>query len=183
MCPGWVRVRTSDSYAPVSSLGHEVMLWAEGGNNVIASIKKRDKCSENGFHGILIRAGTLGNERDVVVSSRQKILFEGWPLELHFGELRALVPVQSLVNNYNILIHTEPTDWYSVAPKTLSAIFVEGIPFEAGGKVSGSLSVPPDGLGKLVTGETLVLDDDEAVLMQGMLFPSLENRSLRRRVF
>ena len=74
-------------------------------------------------------------------------------------------------------------EWYSVAPKTLSAIFLEGIPFEAGSKVSGSLGVPPDGLGKLVTGETLVLDDDEVVLMQGMLFPSLENRTLRRRVF
>lgn len=52
---------------------------------------------------ILIRAGALGNARDLLVSPRHRILVSDWRVELLLGEEQALVPARDLVNGHDIL--------------------------------------------------------------------------------
>jgi len=51
---------------------------------------------------ILIRAGALGNDRDLRLSPQHRILIAGWRAEVMFGEPEVLVPAVALVNGDTI---------------------------------------------------------------------------------
>ncbi|MFN3646415.1 MAG: Hint domain-containing protein [Gemmobacter sp.] len=52
---------------------------------------------------VLIRAGALGNARDLRVSPQHRMLVEGWPANLLFGEEAVLVPAKALVNGREVV--------------------------------------------------------------------------------
>ena len=51
---------------------------------------------------IKIRAGALGNHRDLLVSPQHRILISGWQAELHFGCPEVLVAARHLVTGHEI---------------------------------------------------------------------------------
>ncbi|MEM9715592.1 MAG: Hint domain-containing protein [Pseudomonadota bacterium] len=51
---------------------------------------------------IVIRAGALGNSRDLWVSPQHRILISGWYAELLFGDAEVLVPAVALLNDQSI---------------------------------------------------------------------------------
>jgi len=52
---------------------------------------------------IRIRAGTLGNRRDLRVSPQHRMLLRGWQAELMFGDSEVLVPAKALLNDHSVL--------------------------------------------------------------------------------
>lgn len=52
---------------------------------------------------ILIRKGTLGNQRDLRVSPQHRMLLQGWQAELLFGENQVLATAKSLINDHSIV--------------------------------------------------------------------------------
>ncbi|QHQ37002.1 Hint domain-containing protein [Algicella marina] len=58
------------------------------------------------FAPVLIRKGTLGNDRDLRVSPNHRMLVTGWRAEVLFGAPEVLVTAASLVNDSTILRDT-----------------------------------------------------------------------------
>lgn len=56
------------------------------------------------FTPVLIRAGALGNDRDLLVSQQHRMLISDWRVELHTGHAEALVPAKHLVNGRDIVM-------------------------------------------------------------------------------
>ncbi len=52
---------------------------------------------------VRIRAGALGNSRDLLVSPQHRMLVQGWQAELHFGQSEVLVPARHLVDGKSIV--------------------------------------------------------------------------------
>ncbi len=52
---------------------------------------------------ILIKAGALGNDRDLLVSPQHRMLITDWRAEMLFGESEVLVAAKNLINDTNIL--------------------------------------------------------------------------------
>lgn len=84
LCPG-DRIVTRDN-------GVVPLRWV-GGRTVSATGR---------FAPIRIRAGALGNDRDLLVSPGHKMLLTGWQAELYLGEPEVLVPAKHLTNDHDI---------------------------------------------------------------------------------
>ncbi|MFY9210292.1 MAG: Hint domain-containing protein [Aestuariivita sp.] len=81
---------------------------------------------------IRIRAGALGNERDLLVSPQHRMLLTGWQAELLFGEEEVLVAAKHLVNGDTI--HSTPrrsVDYIHLLFDRHEIIFAEGIATES----------------------------------------------------
>lgn len=97
-------IETAKGLVPVETLGPGDMLvthddglqpvvWA--GSSVVSGLEEHMP--------VLIRAGALGNHRDMRVSPQHNVLIRGWRAELHFGEPEVLVAAKHLVNGSTIL--------------------------------------------------------------------------------
>ncbi len=56
------------------------------------------------FTPVLIKAGALGNDRDLLVSQQHRMLISDWRVELHTGHAEALAPAKHLVNGRDIVM-------------------------------------------------------------------------------
>ncbi|MCG7518161.1 Hint domain-containing protein [Ruegeria sp. Ofav3-42] len=56
------------------------------------------------FTPVLIKAGALGNSRDLLVSPQHRMLVSDWRVELHSGHAEALAPAKQLVNGHDIVM-------------------------------------------------------------------------------
>ncbi|MFY0633594.1 MAG: Hint domain-containing protein [Vannielia sp.] len=84
------------------------------------------------FAPIRIRAGALGNSRDLVVSPQHRILIEGWRAEMCFGEAEVLVSAKSLIGHDGV--HSAPcreVTWWHLMFDTHEIIEAEGVPTES----------------------------------------------------
>lgn len=61
------------------------------------------RAAQGSLAPILIRAGALGNARDLRVSPQHRMLISGWQVDLLFGEDEVLVPAKALENGTTIL--------------------------------------------------------------------------------
>ncbi|GGH32558.1 Hint domain-containing protein [Cribrihabitans marinus] len=59
------------------------------------------------FAPVRIRAGALGNDRDLIVSQQHRVLVSDWRAELWFGEPEVLVPAKLLVDGESIRIEQQ----------------------------------------------------------------------------
>src|SRR5690606_20726683 len=78
---------------------------------------------------VRIRAGALGNSRDLVVSPEHRMLVTGWRAELHFGAPEVLVAARSLVNGDDIrrAPRAQVTYWHLLFDRH-EVILAEGAP-------------------------------------------------------
>nr|WP_255553728.1 Hint domain-containing protein [Maritimibacter sp. DP1N21-5] len=90
---------------------------------------------------IRIRAGVLGNRRDLFVSPNHRVLIEAWVAELHFGQRQVLVPAKALVDGVNVLeVPMAQADYVHLLLPRHELVFSEGV-------ASESLFVSEMGLG------------------------------------
>ncbi len=81
---------------------------------------------------IHIAAGTLGNQRDLLVSPQHRMLLSGWQLELLFAEVEALAPAQSLLNDTTITRRPGGmVEYFHILFDTHEIIFAESCPCES----------------------------------------------------
>lgn len=76
---------------------------------------------------VRIKAGAMGNARDLVVSPRHRMVLEGWRLELLFDHGHVLVPAMQLVNEKTILRdEMAEVEYFHVMFDAHEIIFAEG---------------------------------------------------------
>lgn len=81
---------------------------------------------------VRIRAGALGNLRDLVVSQNHRMLFSGPRAELMFGQSEVLVAAKHLVDGRDIFIEECPVvHYYHLLFERHQIIFAEGCPAES----------------------------------------------------
>lgn len=98
------RIRTPRGAVPIETLrpGDLVQTLDHGAQQIrwIGSSLRR---ARGDMAPILIRAGALGNGRDLRVSPQHRMLVRGWQANLLFGESEVLVPAKFLVDGTGIL--------------------------------------------------------------------------------
>ena len=81
---------------------------------------------------VRIRAGALGNTRDLLVSPRHRMVLSGWQLELLFDHSHALITALELVNDTSIVQDPlGPVDYYHVMFDAHEIIYAEGAETES----------------------------------------------------
>ncbi len=81
---------------------------------------------------ILIKAGTLGNSRDLRVSPQHRMLLGGWQAEMLFGTDEVLVAAKHLVNDSTILrVEGGEVEYFHMLFDTHEIVFAEGAPSES----------------------------------------------------
>jgi hypothetical protein len=109
---------------------------------------------------ILIKAGALGNARDLRVSPQHRMLLGGWQAEMLFGDDEVLVAAKHLVNDSTILrVEGGTVEYFHMLFDTHEIVFAEGAPSE-------SFHPGQEGWGALA---------EEARAEILALFPELEN--------
>jgi hypothetical protein len=98
------RIKTVRGEVPVEELttGDRV-LTLDSGYQAIRWIGSARRPARGVMAPVLIRAGTLGNERDLRVSQQHRMLLRGWQASLLFGESEVLVAAKALINDRTIL--------------------------------------------------------------------------------
>jgi hypothetical protein len=81
---------------------------------------------------ILIKAGALGNTRDLKVSPQHRMLLGGWQAEMLFGDDEVLVAAKHLVNDSTILrVEGGEVEYFHMLFNTHEIVFAEGAPSES----------------------------------------------------
>ncbi|WP_424980773.1 Hint domain-containing protein [Leisingera sp. S232] len=81
---------------------------------------------------VRIKAGAMGNSRDLVVSPRHRMVLEGWQLEMLFDHDEALVTALELVNDDTILRDEfTKVEYYHVMFDQHEVIYAEGAATES----------------------------------------------------
>ena len=81
---------------------------------------------------ILIKAGALGNARDLRVSPQHRMLLGGWQAEMLFGDAEVLVAAKHLVNDQTILrVEGGEVEYFHMLFDTHEIVFAEGAASES----------------------------------------------------
>lgn len=84
------------------------------------------------FAPVLIRAGALGNARDLRVSQEHRMLIAGWRAELYTGQSEVLVAAKHLVNGRDIVLcEGGQVEYVHLLFDRHQIVFAEGIPTES----------------------------------------------------
>lgn len=95
-------------------------------------IGRRNVVAQGALTPIRIRAGALGNDRDLLVSPQHRMLLTGWQAELLFGESEVLVAAKHLVNGTTITpAARRSVDYIHLLFDRHEIIFAEGIATES----------------------------------------------------
>lgn len=84
----------------------DMVLTKDNGAKPIVWIGSREVAARGSFAPVVISAGALGNDSDVVVSPEHRILMTGAAVELAFGDDEVLVAAKHLVNHDRIYRRT-----------------------------------------------------------------------------
>jgi len=113
------------------AIGDKV-LTRDNGYQKIKWIGKTKVAGRGRFAPVVIKQGTFGNDRDLVVSPQHRVLVCDWRAELMFGEFEVLVPAKHLTTTEGV--YTDPRDeveYVHVLFDQHEVIFSEGIPTES----------------------------------------------------
>ncbi len=81
------------------------VLTKDNGLQEMKWIGSRTVPAKGNFAPIMIKAGALANDRDLLVSPQHRMVVEGWQSELLFGEREVLAAAKHLVNNDTIYVN------------------------------------------------------------------------------
>lgn len=127
--------------------GAGTMIETASGPRPIETIRKGDlvKTRDHGLRPVLwlarrrhaatgsaapvrLRAGALGNRRDLVVSQQHRMLVSGWRAELYLGVGEALVAAKHLVNGHSIVLEEGgKVDYYHLLFDAHELVWAEGL--------------------------------------------------------
>lgn len=81
---------------------------------------------------VVITKGTLGNDRDLVVSPQHRMVIEGWQAQLWFGETEVFVKAKDLVNDDTVYIRKGGTvSYHHILFDAHQVVFAEGAASES----------------------------------------------------
>ncbi|QFT59558.1 hypothetical protein FIU94_12055 [Sulfitobacter sp. THAF37] len=96
-------IETAEGAVPVQSLrAGQLVLTRDGGLQPISWISSTTVPAQGDLAPIVITKGTLGNDRDLVVSPQHAILLQDWRAELFFGQEEVLVRAKDLLGHDGI---------------------------------------------------------------------------------
>ena len=102
-------IQTATGPRPVEDLQEgDVILTLDHGPQPVRWIGRRTVCARHEWAPIRFMAGTVGNDRPLLVSPQHRMLVQGWQAELYFGQTEILVAAKHLVNGDTI--HRLPMD-------------------------------------------------------------------------
>lgn len=104
----------------------------DNGFQTIRWIGQRKISGRDDMAPILIRAGALGNYRDLRVSPQHRMLVHDWRSEVYFGEPQVFVAAKHLVNDLTIVRMPCPEITYvHMSFDDHEVVFAEGAPSES----------------------------------------------------
>ncbi len=126
-------ITTPNGERPVEALEiGDLVLTRDDGPQPVRWIGRRELPATGDMAPVVIREGTLGDHRDLVVSPNHRILISGREAELLFGEDEVLVAAKDLVNDGSIRIRDGGTvEYVHVMFDRHQVIYSEGWPTES----------------------------------------------------
>ncbi len=130
---GGTRIATPDGLVAVEGLKTgDLVLTKDHGAQPIRWIGQRKTGGRGKFAPVLIKAGALGNDRDLRVSPQHRMLLAGWKAELLFGEDEVLCAAVNLLNDNTILrAPCDEVQYFHLMFDAHEVIFAEGAPSES----------------------------------------------------
>ncbi len=127
------RIATARGEVAVEDLAvGDVVLTMDSGLKPIRWIGRRSVPGTGDFAPIRIRAGAVGNVRDLVVSPMHRILVRGWQAELYFGDSELLVAAKHLVDGRRIHVDPVPeVEYFHILFDQHEVIFSDGAATES----------------------------------------------------
>lgn len=127
------RIDTPDGERAIQELkAGDLVRTADHGPQPIRWIGCRKVRALGDIAPILIKAGALGNRRDLKVSPQHRMLLEGWRADMLFGDQEVLVAAKHLVNDTTILqVAGGEVEYFHILFDTHEIIFAEGAPSES----------------------------------------------------
>ena len=127
------RIRTDMGEIAIEDLvvGDHVMTL-DHGYQPIRWIGSAIRLAKANLAPIEIKAGTLGNARDVRISPQHRILLCGWQASMLFGEVEVLAPAKSLINDSTIRqVQGGMVEYFHILFDRHEIIYAEGMPSES----------------------------------------------------
>jgi hypothetical protein len=110
----------------------DMVLTMDHGYQPIRWIGSSTRLAEGSLAPILIRKGTLGNDRDLRVSPQHRMLLQGWQAELLFGETEVLATAKSLINDHSIIrVEGGEVEYFHMLFDAHEIVWAEGSPSES----------------------------------------------------
>ena len=108
------------------------VLTADHGLQPLLKLSRKQFPAKGKFAPVLIRAGAMGNTRDLRVSQEHRMVVAGWRAELYVGQSEVLVAAKHLVNGRDIVIETsDAADYVHLLFSSHQIVFSEGIASES----------------------------------------------------
>ncbi|MBE9476001.1 MAG: Hint domain-containing protein [Proteobacteria bacterium] len=138
-------ITTPSGQIPVEDLRAGDLVKTRGqGDQPVRWVGSQKFLAHGKYAPIRIRAGALGNTRDLLVSPQHRMLLTGWRLELLFDHTEVLVTAKSLLNDQSITREDGgEVEYYHILLDNHQIIFAEGCPsesFHPGGQAMTSFS-------------------------------------------
>lgn len=110
----------------------DLVLTADNGLQPIRWIGRRRVSGLDRLAPILIKAGALGNYRDLLVSPQHRMLVQDWRTQIYFAAPQVLVAAKHLVNGRTIIpAPRQQITYVHMAFDRHEIIFAEGCPSES----------------------------------------------------
>ncbi len=141
------RISTPDGTRNIEELqAGDLVFTRDMGPQRLIWTGSREVEAQGDFAPIVISAGALGNDRDLIVSPQHRILLSGWQAELHFGEAEVLVKAKDLVDGDRIYRRAGGTvSYHHILFDRHQIVFAEGA-------LAESLHVGPQAISALERG-------------------------------
>ena len=126
-------IDTADGERPINALMvGDLVRTADHDYQPIRWIGSSKVAATGSVAPILIKAGALGNTRDLKVSPQHRLLLGGWEAEILFGDAEVLVAAKHLVNDSTILrVEGGEVEYFQMLFDTHEIVFAEGAPSES----------------------------------------------------
>lgn len=126
-------IETADGERAIETLrGGDLVRTADHDYQPIRWIGSSRVAANGSGAPILIKAGALGNARDLRVSPHHRMLLGGWQTEMLFGDPEVLVAAKHLVNDQTILrLEGGTVEYFHMLFDTHEIVFAEGAPSES----------------------------------------------------
>lgn len=126
-------IETADGPRYIETLREgDLVVTLDKGPQPIRWIGSTRVCGRGENAPIQIKAGALGNIRDLYVSPNHRMLLSGAPAELMFGMSEVLVAAKHLINDRTIRqVQKETIEYYHFLFEDHHIVFAEGCPSES----------------------------------------------------
>lgn len=127
------RIKTERGEVAIEELAvGDRVLTLDNGYQAVRWIGSVHRPAQGALAPVRIRAGAMGNERDLLVSQQHRVLLRGWQASLLFGESEVLLAAKTLVNDRSIRIEEGgAVEYFHMLFDRHEIVFAEGTPSES----------------------------------------------------